>query len=298
MVAPIIVAAIISAAAAAGGTAAGWNRNKGNRRVVDTYKSDQLRKRQLDLLGEYTRSAKGMTASWADLQMQKMLTQSNAAQSAQAASARGGNMVLAQRTAANVAGSNVSKIAAETARARLQEQEQNRQMAASLSDQIRARDLSIEMENLNQKNIKDTAEANRKAANKALLANAIFSVGAAVGKAAMEGGRSPAKEGAAAAAYDTAFNQAYAGSQYSAARSAQGSPSGSPTVILGSGGGYSPYANRSSYGDFYGGGAAPVAQYTAQPTPSQTYNPYDYGSNTQTGSSPYQQFQPQSGYRR
>lgn len=284
MVAPIIIAAIISAATAAGATAAGWNRNKPKPRTVDTTRSDALRKQQLDLLGEYTRSAKGQSTSWADLQMQKLLTQANAAQSAQAASSRGGNLALAQRTAANVAGSNVSKIAAETASARLREQDQNRFLAANLSGQIRASDIGIENENLRQKNLFDNAVAARKAANRQLLANMIGIMGKGAGAMATMLPNNAATAGANDAArqqeYNAAYDQAMAGSQYAAARADQGGTAVGSTVILGSGGGNNPYS----------------AGY-ANPPPSQTYNPYDYGSNTNTGS-PYQQFQPQSGYRR
>ena len=283
MVAPLVIAAIISAAAAAGGTAAGWNRNKPKPTMLDTARSDALRARQLDLLDTYTRSAQGKSASWADLQMQKMLMQANAAQSAQAASSRGNNLALAQRTAANVAGANISTVAAETARARLQEQEQNRAQAATLAGQIRGTDLQIESANLQQKNLFDQAVAARKAANRELLSKFFFSVGASAGNIAAKMPQSAAKAGANQAEYDNAYNSALTGAEYSNARAAQGNyPAGGSTVILGSGGGNNPYDSGYAY-----------------PTPSQTYNPYDYGSNTNTGS-PYQQYQfrPNGGYRR
>jgi hypothetical protein len=103
----------------------------------------QLRARQIALADALQAQAAGTGPSLAEQQMQRANEQAIRAQMAQAASARGGNVAMAQRQAAqNIAGIQQEN-AARAAELRIQEQQAARQQLAGVLDSSRGQDIGI-----------------------------------------------------------------------------------------------------------------------------------------------------------
>lgn len=228
-----MILGLLAAAAAAAGVIGGWSRKKKQAplREIDANTWRESSGYQNELMRQLQQQGSGAGPSYADIQMRRGMEDARAQASSMAASARGGNIALAQRSAAQQAGATQSDIAGAAQLARIEEIDRARGALSQLSTNVRGQDYAVAQTNLAQQNMVDAAEQARLAANRKMLYDTFMTGSATLGNAAMQG-------------YGSTQAQAQPG--YGQAVTAQGgySPSAggtSPVLLGGSGQSYNSY---------------------------------------------------------
>lgn len=186
MVAPALIAGIGAAGLAAGGGVAGQSQRKYPRRQleVDPWSRQQMANQYL----QAQRAGMGMGPSYAELQMRRAGEQARAQASSQAASARGSNLALAQRTGAQNQAAIGADIAGQAGLARMEEILAARQMAAQQAAGLRQTDMAEAQANLAAQQERDRMEFARRQRNKDRLYGALTMGAASIGRLGAGGG--------------------------------------------------------------------------------------------------------------
>jgi len=128
---------------------------------------EQDLERQKSLYDLYMRQASGLGPSLADMQLKQGMEDARKSASSLASSARGGNIAMAQRAAANQTATTDAQLASQAMAAKIQEQQAALGAAAGMAEAISSKELAAQQAELQAQMQAQELDLQRKAANKA-----------------------------------------------------------------------------------------------------------------------------------